>query len=47
VQVRWFPTTALPELQHEADAAERAMARATVAPPAPPLLRSLDLAAEE
>jgi ADP-ribose pyrophosphatase YjhB (NUDIX family) len=47
VEVRWFPVTALPEVQHETAAAVRAMARASVAPPAPPLLRSVGLAAEE
>lgn len=41
-EVRWFPATALPELQFETAAALRALARAAVAPPAVPLIRPVD-----
>ena len=47
VDVRWFPADALPELQHETASALRALARAAVSPPAVPLIRPVDRAAEE
>lgn len=42
VEARWFPVSALPELQHETAGAVRALARAALSPPAVPLLRSVD-----
>jgi 8-oxo-dGTP pyrophosphatase MutT (NUDIX family) len=49
VELEWFPSDALPELQHETAGAFRALARAAVSPPAVPLLRPVDRdrAAEE
>lgn len=42
VEARWFPVSALPELQPETAGAVRALARAALAPPAIPLLRSAE-----
>ncbi|MGH9245624.1 MAG: NUDIX hydrolase [Acidimicrobiales bacterium] len=47
VEVGWFETGGLPELQHETAAALRALARAAVSPPAVPLIRSVERVADE